>query len=360
MTITTPPPHKTVWLFWAIVTLLIITTIALNGISLLPYQLYQRLAQNPLITRADIGAENFWQETLLLPLIAFYAQVSNPLTFHILCFFILLAAYFLFAGLAFRRFGFAPALIFTTILATTPLTTVLFSWIGSPDGLTFLLLIPLLFTNSALLVFPLALLGMTNHLVFLFAAVEILTLRWIARDRLGPSHLAALLTGGMLGFTLSKLFFAINHIQVVSRLEYMLARDFDTWTTMNAANFPLTLLSLFNTLWIPLLFCTFVLFKRDRKFLAAVWVMLLLNYGISFFTLDTTRIFSLLSWGILLQCFFRWYELNESEAVFERRKRFIQAAIPVSLVSFLVPRFYSWEGNIHLAPFFDFLWQTFK
>ena len=290
-----------------------IVVILINGISLVPPQHYQKLSQNPFITRTDIAPENYWQETVLLPVIAFYTKMNNQVSFSILCFAFIVGAYILFTVFVYKRFGSLPAILFTAILLTGPLATILLSWLGTPDDLTFFLTVPLLFTGSGIVIFILAVLGTMNHITFLIAAVEILALRWVARDNIRKLHLAAVIIGGIIGIIGVKVFLAANHIQAFSRLDYIFSQSMDLWIKVNFSKLPLTLFSLFNIQWLIIPICFIMFFKKDRRYYSSILAMLLFNYGVTFFSQDTTRIFSLLSWGILIRCIFHSYDLAQKE-----------------------------------------------
>lgn len=342
--------------------LVFLVVILVNGIGIVPEEPYQRLAENPFITRTDIHFNNYWQENPLLPVIAFYLGLSSPLAFNILCFVILTGAFLLFALLSFRRWGPAPALIFSTLLVTSPLTTVMLTWLGTPDGLTLALTVPFLFVQSGPLLFFLSMLGIANHPAFAIAAVEVLVLRWAARDSIKFKHILIAGIGLAAGYGLIRLFLAVNHIEIVSRTEFMLLKDTGEWLKMNALNFPMSVSSLFNAHWLILPVCLMMFFKRDRGFYSLALAALLVNYGFTFFTLDTTRIFSLLSWGVLFECAFRSHILagmEHSDAPHVQRQ-FLQSLIVVGIVSLLAPRYFSWMGEIHATPFYEFMRKVFR
>ncbi|HEY5728430.1 MAG TPA: hypothetical protein VIS72_00150 [Anaerolineales bacterium] len=345
--------------FWLLFPgLVFLVVILINGIGVVPEEPYQRLAENPFITRTDIHFNNYWQENPLLPVIAFYLGLSSPGTFNFLCLAIITGAFLLFALLSSRRWGSAPALIFATLLITSPLTTVLLTWLGTPDGLTVALTVPFLFTGSSLLVFFLSLLGATSHPAFMIAVVEILALRWAARESVKFKHILTTGIGLAAGYGLTRRFLMVNQIEVVSRLDFMLLKDLGEWMKMNALNFPMSIFSLFNIHWLALPLCLVMFFRKDRVFYSLVLVLLLVNYGFTFFTLDTTRIFSLLSWGILFICIFHSYKLSLNEQ--EIQKQFLQSLILVSIVSFITPRYFSWVGEIHTTPFYQFMRKIFR
>ncbi|MCK6539434.1 MAG: hypothetical protein L6Q26_05190 [Anaerolineales bacterium] len=346
--------HK-LW-FLSLGFLFVIVTL-INGVGVVPEAPYQRLSENLFITRTDIHFRNNFQETLLLPAIAFILNLTSPLTFNILCYVIIVCGYAVFVVYTYLRWGALQALIFSALLITSPLTTVLFTWLGMPDGLSVALTIPFLFTNSALLIFALAVLGSTNHLVFLIAAGEIIALRWFSRDGIKIQHVMAMGAGGIAGTLLVKAFLAFNQITVAPRAEFLFTRSVWEWTKLNITHLPLSLFSLFNIHWLAIIICFLMFFKWDKRFYLSVSVIFAVNYGVSFFSLDTTRIFSLLSLGIFMLCLFHSYTLavNHPEAISEHQRQFLQALILIGVVSIFSPRYFSWAGEIHATPFYEFI-----
>lgn len=342
--------------------LVFVVVIFINGIGIIPEEPYQRLSEDPFVTRTDIHFNNYWQENPLLPVIAFYLRLTSPLAFNILCFVIISGAFLSFALLSYRRWGSAPALIFTTLLITSPLTTVMLAWLGTPDGLHLALTIPFLFTHSGWLIFFLSMLGAMNHPAFMIAVMEILALRWAARDGTNFKRFVTAAFGLAAGYALVRAFLVINQIEFVSRTDFLLLRNWDEWFKLNALNFPMSISSLFNIHWMVLPVCLVMFFKRDRLFYSLTLVFLLVNYGFTLFTLDTTRVFSLLSWGILFVCIFRSFELavSDQETAPQVQKQFLQALIVIGIASLFMPRYFSWVGEIHTTPFYDFLRKAFR
>lgn len=349
--------------FWLLfLGLIFLAVIFINGIGTVPEEPYRRLAENPFVSRTDIHFNNYWQENPLLPLLAHFLRLTSPTAFNILCFVILTGAFLYFALLARSRWGSAPAFIFSTLLITSPLTTVIFTWLGTPDSLALLLTVPFLFTGSSPLLFLLAILGAANHPAFMIATLEILMLRWVARDGVGLKQLLAAGAGLAAGYGLVRWFLAVNQIEIVSRVDFMLLKDAGEWLKMNALNFPMSVASLFNVHWLILIICLVMFFKRDRVYYSLVLAFLLVNYAFTFFTLDTTRIFSLLSWGVLFACMFHSYNLARAEKDTNPQveKQFLQSLVVVGLVSLVSPRYFSWLGEIHATPFYEFLRKAFR
>jgi hypothetical protein len=337
--------------------LVFLVVIFINGIGIVPEEPYQRLSENPFITRTEIHFNNYWQENPLLPVIAFYLGLTSPLAFNVLCFVIITGAFLLFAVLSSRQWGSAPALIFSTILITSPLTTVMLTWLGTPDGLALALTVPFLFARSSPLLFFLSMLGIANHPAFAIAVIQILALRWMAGNGIKFRHILVTGIGLAIGYGLTRLFLTVNHIEIVSRTDFMLLKDMGEWLKMNALNFPMSASSLFNIHWMILPVCLILFFKRDRVFYSAVLAFLLVNYGFTLLTLDTTRVYSLLSWGVLFECIFHSYKLAAAERDNDRQfeKQFLQSLILIGIASFITPRYFSWAGEIHTTPFYQFM-----
>ncbi len=349
--------------FWLLfLGMVFLVVMFINGTGIVPEEAYQKLSENPFITRTDIHFNNYWQANPFLPVIAFYLRLSSSNAFNISCFVIITGAVLIFALMANKRWGAMPSLVFSSLLITSPLMTVLLSWIGTPDGLTLAFTIPFLFTHSSLLVFILSILGATNHPAFMIAVIEILILRWSARDNIKLKHLLASVSGLAAGYGLTRLFLAAKQIEVVSRADFMLLKDMGEWLKLNALNMPISLSSLFNIHWLIIPLCLILFFNNGRKFYTLALIFLLVNYGFTFFTLDTTRIFSLLSWGVLFECIFHSYNLSgmENGNKTEFQKQYFQALILIGVASLIAPRYFSWAGEIHTTPFYQFLRMVFR
>lgn len=338
--------------FLIIITAFIIIVL-INGVGIVPEESYQRLSQNPFTTRTDIHFNNYWQETLLLPLLAYYLGLTGTITFNVLVLGVVVGAFGLFAWLTYRHWGYTLALISTTLLITSPLTTILLSWLGTPDGLTVLLTIPFLFIQSSILIFILAVLGAANHPAFIIAMIEILVLRWASRDGVSVKQLVFAIVGFASGYGVVKFFLYSYGIEVVSRLDFMELRTIGDWVRLNVENLPATLFSLFNIHWLILPLSMIMFFNRDRRFFSIVIFTVLLNYAIVFFTLDTTRVFILTSWGVLIVTVFYSYKLAASKTGSEpgHQKQYLQALLLIGIISFFTPRYFTWVGEIHISPF---------
>jgi len=342
---------KKYWYLFLVIPLAIVVLI--NGLGLIPEEHYQRLSQNPYITRTDIHPNNYWQETLLLPLTANILGLTTRISFNLLCLFIIVCFYALLTYLSFLQYGPAIAIVIATIVISSPLTTILFSWLGSPDGVTVLLILPFLFLQSSWIMFLLAILGGANHLAFSIAVLEILLLRLIYKDKVNFTHLVFTFLGCLAGYGLVQFFLFSNSITVASRLDFILAKSVQEWLQINARILPLTFFSLFNVQWLLPIVSILMFFGLDKKFYLTLITLITINFLMVFFTLDTTRIFSLLSWGVLIECVFRSIRLIDKNAIV--KSEYFSFMTVIGVLSLASPRFYSWVGEIHSSPFIEFI-----
>lgn len=330
--------------------------ILLNGMSTVPPQHYLKLSENPFVTRTDIDPENTWQENLLLPGIAFITKLNTPWLFYGLCFAILLGAYAVFAAALRARLEAAPAFLLTAVLLASPLTTVMLSWLGTPDGLTVLLTIPFLFITSFPLAFGLAFLGAFNHIAVIIAAVEILFLRWLTRDRVRPVHAAAALLGGGAGYGVVRGILYLLTIQTPTRFGVFLSRNLHSVTDVMRMNASITIFSLYNIFWILILISFLMFFRAEKKFFGGLAAVIILNGIFAFYVNDSTRNFSVISWGPLVLCLLVCLRLASAQGG-ELRSEYLQIVAAFVAAALLVPRLYSWDGYIHFAPFSEFIWR---
>ena len=104
-----------------------------------------------------------------------------------------------------------------------------------------------------------------------------------------------------------------------------------------------------------LVVCFIMFFNKDRRFFIVVLCFLAANYLITFFTLDTTRVFALLSWGLVFESMFHSYHLARKESDDKYERELSSALSLVALLSIITPRYFAFEGGIILSPFKEFL-----
>jgi hypothetical protein len=90
-------------------------------------------------------------------------------------------------------------------------------------------------------------------------------------------------------------------------------------------------------------------FSSNRRLYGAYVASLLVFYGITFFTKDTTRVYALLSWAPTLHCLLHtWRTASPKEA---RGSVFRHSVVLSALAGWCAPRLFVWDGTVH-SPWF--------
>lgn len=341
------------------VIVLVLFTIANNGLGRAPYaEPYRQLALNPFIQVTGI---NYHQESSLLPLVAYYLGFNSELLYPALCLSIILFTIAVFASLSRRYFGAEISLLAVGLLLAHPVTNILFTWLGYPDPITFLVTILLLFANSSALVLGLCLVGAFNHPVMFFSAPVILSLRIASKDGgILYRHLLFGIAGLLLGYSLLYLFLASNNINISrSRFDLAMNQSLLAWININIRSFTLSLYSLQGIVWFAIVWCVLTSFQNNRSYFILFLAAQLLFYLITFFTLDATRIFSLLAIGPTLHLIIYSMRLVGVDDSSPLSQQFRRTLLLVTIAGILIPKFFMWEGKIH-APFFEDFFRIVK
>lgn len=339
--------------YWVLIILTLMAVVLINGVALYSDAHYQRLAQDPFVRRDDVGST--YQETLLLPLIANVLGLSEKTPFFVFCLVLILVGIFIFSWLSRKRFEPLFALLLSVLLVANPITTILFSWVGSSDGLTFLLTIPILFVRPGWVIMGLMMFGASNHILALIAGLEIIILRLFSEDDIKPIHAAFAVLGGLIGYGLVQFFLSTNGITAAPRFEQNITRAIPELIKSNFTLLPLILYSFFGFQWIllPVMFVMFL--EHNRHYFGLLLLFLFLNYAIAFLTVDTTRIFVLLSWGVFFHGAITSMNLAKQEKNIEWRRQFLIMLLVIGVASILSPRFFVWNNMIEVSPFYPFL-----
>jgi hypothetical protein len=173
----------------------------------------------------------------------------------------------------------------------------------------------------------------------------------MSREKIRLVHLIVAIAGGIVGLIIVKLFVGSN----LPRFDFVFSQNLDVWVKHNLTELPLTILSFFNIQWIIIPGCMILYFKKDKLYYCSVVGILLINYVITFFTLDSTRVFALLSWGILLHCVFHTYRLSQNTDNPSRKKILLIFLLAVCFLSLISPRFYVWNGAVLSSHYHDLL-----
>lgn len=339
--------------YWVLIILTLMAVVLINGVALYSDAHYQKLAQDPFVRRDDV--ESTYQETLLLPMLANVLGLSEKKPFFVLCLIFIFTGIITFSWLARKKFEPLSALLMSVLLIANPIATILLSWVGSADGLTFLLTIPILFVQSGWVLMGLMIFGVTNHILVLIAGLEVIMLRLFSEDDIKPMHVAFSIFGGLIGYGLVQFFLFTNGIVAAPRLEQNLTRAIPELIKSNFTLLPYILYSFFGFQWLLLPVMVIMFLKRNWRYFGLLLLLLLLNYFIAFLTVDTTRIFVLLSWGLFFHGLMTSLTLTKQEKITEWRRQFLFSLLAIGVVSILSPRFFVWSNMIEISPFYPFL-----
>jgi hypothetical protein len=150
--------------------------------------------------------------------------------------------------------------------------------------------------------------------------------------------------GAFLGYISVQAFLSYYQIQIgVTRLGLMFQHDLVDWILVKAIEAPLSVFSLYNGLWFVLASCVLYGFSRRRTYYSVFLVLQIGAAVITFFTYDTTRIFSLLTIGAVIHCVVFTYQLavqRGHEVIFRR------LLTVLFLAAIFLPHYLVWAGDL--------------
>lgn len=307
---------------------------------------YFHLSQSPF--------EQYWgaayvQDSIFLPLSAYYLGLNqSQIQFDIytVCAFILALVFVYIFG--HRRYRPELPLFLGLTLAASPVSLVAFAWPGMPDAFTVLFSAIAVFSNSIIILFFAALLGVSNHPQFLFIAIAIGILRLAAREKdFKALHAVALILGTITGVGLVQAFLSYHQIRIEpSRLQLIFEEDLSFWLESKIIEAPLGLFSLYRGLWFVLPICLLYGFSRNKPYYITFLGLQFAAAGLTLFVLDTTRIFSLLTIGTILHGVAFTY--NSIEKEYRESMRWLLAILFIAAM--FLPNYVMIMGQMYTAP----------
>jgi hypothetical protein len=341
---------------WQLCGLLAIYCALVHGMWTIPNGVSYQISKNPFINSyAQIPDGQINYDSLVVPLIAYASGLNRSLfTFTCLNFaFIVAAIIFLLRGIR-RIWGVDFAKITILSLVLSPLSAILLTWIGSYDSMTFLLQSVLFLTKNWGAVLVLGMLGGFNHLpIMLISGTSFIFFRGTF---LRPNRIKGTLLfywiGLCAGYAALKYYHYHYHLNLtydrIGRTLFLLTREIQLFLT----NWLAAMFSLYNVLWIAVLFILFFLYRKNPR---AFWCFIVGNcifVLLSATTLDTTRVFALLSWPMLIWGLLAVFSESRSQGpgCYLQTRIFLCAVLIAGLI---IPRFWVWEGEIHFSRHID-------
>ncbi|MEA3020355.1 MAG: hypothetical protein QOI47_1879 [Actinomycetota bacterium] len=237
-----------------------------------------------------------------------------------------------------RRFGAMAGRLSVAAIFASPLSNLLLTWLGQPDPMTLAGGVLAAVSTSPALLFAAAAIVAFNHqeqAVVMLAGV--LVVRHTVGDlrvRQGAAVIAGIVVGAI-GIALFKWHFGIEGSRFAAAGRHGpadLLRDF-------GATWPVVLLASFGATWLIVVGLGRHLPARGRLVLGTVIAGMMV---ISIFTLDTTRVFSIVSMPVVI-VLIGYASTTVSRPALER---ILLVAVAAGL---LYPHVVVWEGNIYVS-----------
>lgn len=226
------------------------------------------------------------------------------------------------------------ARLFVVAWFCSPLCGVLLWWLGTPDPFTFLAATAAVVGPPVAVLAAAMLLGF-NHFeqgVFILTAALIIRFRWRGRPSLAA--VASTIGAFVAGRVLLQVFLAAAGA-TGGRTSYVTERGVWFFVERWADQIPAMTFAMFGVLWLPLIVMAREL--RAGWTLAALAVIATVPVLI---TRDVTRVFSLLSWPVVVfGCI--WWSTQEHRQV----ERFVPWLLVAAVV---VPRIVLWDGRVYV------------
>ena len=342
--------------FLFILFLIFSLTVMINGLGIATDTVYFRLAQNPFRTRLDIAGINYFQESLLMPLLFYSLGISSLWFYTVACFGSIAMAQGLFIATAKQITESVSAIILYLILAIHPVICVLYTFIWMPDCLTFLLTVMGFSISSPLLLAVLAFLGTMNHSIAAIALLALTVLRWSSQKELiGIKQIIAVISGVALGRLIIWIFFNIYSIAIpATRYDFAKKMTLIDILHNNFSHWPLTLYSLHGPVWIMPLLALYLSWKVDRRYAITAMSVQVVLYGITLFIADTTRVFALMAWAPTLHLFYHTLVLVNDGRIEDKTHEIRKAFLLVGIIGLFAPVYSIWGGAVHPTNFLNF------
>jgi len=329
-----------------------------NGIWFSPqterlFLISKDIFKNPFLNQTS----NQWlMSSFLGPVLGYITSANQSLILYSLLHLVILLICFTALTIIIRRqYGDFVARSVLIVFFLSPISNVLFTWLGSPDILTFILVTVLvIFRKNIKIIFVSSFLLGINHpeqgliVLFLLAVFSYL----INRKR--ESILFVLFGIGslLLGKYLLEMYFDSQNMFVeFSRIDYIPNAGLLRYIRATLSNPFALLFSLYNVLYVFIIVYVVYYWKREKIAIAFI-VYSILAFITILITLDQTRVFSILTFPVLLLLVFSpsYQSLGSTE------KNFFKNVLALSFIAgIIVPRFLVWEGNVYYSAYKNIL-----
>ncbi len=323
--------------------------VVLHGAGYVPLiDLHVALVERPTAAWEALGKNGYLLDSPGLILVGHALGIESRLAFASLAFVVIAAGLGWLVWLAKRHQGDVEARLVAISFFVAPIGAVLITWLGQPDPITMTAAGTFVLARGSL-VFPVAgvVLGF-NHfeagVPIVLASAALTIAEGPARRRALDALLAA--AGLIAGKLVLSWWQAMNGQDPISRLDYLLQIGVHRWLVSVLSNVPALLFSTFSLAW-PLMAVAFMEHWQSRRKVA--WAMLaatLLAAAVTVLALDTTRVFALVSWPLVLFAVTRAPD--------------VRLAVWCLMAGIVIPRFIVWDGGVFSSGFHRLLVAAFS
>jgi len=342
---------------WQLCALLAGYCALVHGMWTVPMGASYQVSKNPFINiYSQSPADQYNYDSLVIPWVA-YASGLNRSPFLFACLnvtFIVAAISVLLNGVR-RKWGIDFAKITILILGLDPVSATLLTWIGSYDSMTFILQSILFLTGNWGGALVLGILGGLNHFpIALFSGTYFICFRGaFLRHNKTKGTLLFYWAGLGIGYAALKIYQYHYHLNIsYDRFGAAERLGLKPLARMILTNWLATAFSFYNVLWMAVLCIVFFLYRRNAR---AFWCFVAGNCTfvlLAVVTLDTTRVFALLSWPMLAWGVLAIFSYSKSQGLecYLKTRAFLCAILIAGLV---IPRVLVWEGRIQSSRHID-------
>lgn len=325
----------------------LVLTLLVGGFSTIRALWYlQSFAASP--ANSDLFS-TYHGETPLFFLLAHALGATTLPRYLVFCGCIVIVVYSLVYNYANRRKS-PPAMLCLLLFASHPIAYILQTWFGMVDGLTVASTAVLLFSRSTVAMAPASLVLMLNHTSAPLIALPLLILRILSGDSVvSLRHFCVVAISLLIGKILLISFLGVD-IESASRLGFIFHVPLSHWVRINITHLPLIVYSMFFALWIPIIFMVVLFFNDNRRFYGCYLLFLAGFYCVTLVTLDTTRVYAMLSWGPTLCCLMHTWDKTAERTI--RNTVFRACVVASAFLGWCLPRLFVYDGKVY-APGLD-------
>jgi len=325
-----------------------VITVLINGVWIFPsVDYFLRIARFPFINSlVELPGAQFFLDNYLLPLLAYILGAGDSLFEYIfMCSLMFMGGMIAFLHVLHHKFIDPISRSVLVIFALGPISLISLGWLGYVDFLTifFCFILAFFWNRLWLLLIAGVLMGLNHYL----QGIAIAIISFFGHSSLNQEltlynlkRVTSALLGVGIGYAVLRLYFSVFEIhQSFDRFDYILVNGLDSYIHSLNKSFGLLVYSLFGVLWIFVIYWFYSSTKKPRIFMGIGFIFAL---GIMVVNQDQTRVFSLLTFPLLLIMIRDLASRDQNSAHGAELKSLISWII---LAAIFLPKIIIWNGE---------------